>query len=59
MLALHRTVGHRATHAVASRVPVGLPLVELARPEQRPSVPDELRERLVEHLGPEVQRCGR
>ena len=29
MLALHRTIGHRATHAVASRVPFRLPFVEL------------------------------
>ena len=56
MLALHRTVGHRATHAVASRVPFRLPFVEVARPEQRPAVPDELRERLVEYLAPEVDR---
>lgn len=56
MLVLHRTVGHRATHAVAARVPFRLPGIERPGREPRPAVTPELAARLRELLAPEVER---
>ena len=52
---LHRTLGRRVTHAVATRVPARLPGLE-QRSDPLPVVEGELRGRLVEQLAPEAAR---
>jgi hypothetical protein len=55
-LALHGTAGYRLTHAVASRVPRRIPVLERRSTSERPAATGELRERLVDDLGPQAER---